>query len=316
MVKFHHFRDFIAVAEARSIRGAARTLDMAQPALSRSLRELEKEAGVPLLVRHATGVQLTLAGERLLVRARNAMQEVRRGMEEMEHWGKDIGGEVYIAMSSPPILALLPAVYRTFRRLYRKVHLHLMEATFPTAEPLLRDGRLDFYIGGLAEAAVHRSFQCELLFKNRRTVFARHGHPLAGARSLKDLQNADWLYGGLRQQAKEDLDELFHRHGLEAPMQMTRVDSHMGMLMLMLNTDAVALVPRQWGEASVVNELVRPLALDEDFDAPDVVMIKRAGIPLTPSAEKLADLFVREANLLYRQGDSRPEPRRRTNSSS
>lgn len=228
------------------------------------------------------------------------MQEVRRGMEEMEHWGKDMGGQVYVAMSSATILALLPAVYRTFRKLYPKAHLHLVETTFPTAEPLLRDGRLDFYIGGLAEDAVHRTFHLEVLFHNRRSVFARHDHPLSKARSLKDLQDADWIYGSLRQQAEEDLNDLFQRRGLEAPRQMTRVDSHMGMLMLMLNTDAIALVPQQWAEASGINKLIRPIPLAEDFDAPDIVMITRAGIPLTPSAEKLADLFVREANALYK----------------
>lgn len=302
MLKLHHFRDFISIAESQSIRGAARSLGLAQPALSRSLRELEKALGQPLLDRHSSGVLLTPAGQRFLIRSRTALGEIQRGMEEMEHWGADLAGRVTVAMSSPPILGMLPAVYRSFRQQYPRVHLHLMEATFPTAEPLLRDGRLDFYIGGLVEDTVHRAFQRELLFHNRRSVFARRGHALSGAKSLKDLQDADWIYGGLRQRAEEDLEELFQRHGLDAPRQMTRVDSQMGMLMLMLNTDVVALVPQQWAEASVVNELIRPIALNDDFPAPDVVMITRAGIPLTPSAEKLADLFLREARLLHPAG--------------
>lgn len=299
MLKLHHFRDFVAITEAQSIRGAARSLGLDQPALSRSLRELEKELGLPLLERHATGVVLTPAGERFLIRCRTALGEVQRGIEEMENWGKDVAGRVFLALSSPPILALLPAVYRTFRRLYPNVHIHLVEATFPQAEPLLRDGRLDFYIGGLVEETVHRAFHRELLFRNRRSVFARRGHPLSGAKTLRDLQQADWIYGGLRQRAEEDLEELFHQHGLDAPTQLTRVDSQMGMLVLMLNTDVVAMVPRQWAEATVLNELIAPIALEEDFPAPDVVMITRSGIPLTPSAEKIANLFIREANALY-----------------
>ncbi|QRX81720.1 LysR family transcriptional regulator [Glaciimonas sp. PAMC28666] len=302
MLKFHHFRDFVAIAEARSIRGAARELGLAQPALSRSLRELENFLGVPLLERHTTGVLLTPAGERFLIRSRSALGEFQRGIDEMQNWGKDIGGRVFIALSSPPILALLPPVYQTFTKLYPKVRLHLMEATFPDAEPLLRDGRLDFYIGGLVGETVHRSFQRNLLFHNRRFVFARRGHPLMQAKTLKDLQNSMWLCGGLRQRPEQDLEELFQSHGLEAPTRITRVDSQMCMLVLMLNTDAIAMVPQQWAEAAVINELIFPIELTNDFPAPDVVLITRSGIPLTPSAEKLSDLFIRKANGLYNSG--------------
>ena len=303
MLKLHHFRDFVAIADAQSIRGGARDLGLAQPALSRSLRELESDLGVALLERHTTGVLLTPAGERFLIRARSTLSEFQKGIDEMQNWGKDIGGDVRVALSAPPLLALLPSVYRAFAKRYPKVHVHLMEATFPTAEPLLRDGRLDFYIGGLVEETVHRAFQSTLLFHNRRSVFARKGHPLKDAKSLKDLQHANWLYGGLSQRPEQDLEDFFLQHGLTAPPHMTRVDSQMCMFILMLNADAVALVPEQWAQAAVINDLICPIALGQDFQSPDVVMITRSGIPLTPSAEKFSDLFVREANALYQQPD-------------
>ena len=55
-MKLHHIRDFIGIAQARSMRAAARELGIAQPALTRSLQELETELGTPLLERHARGV--------------------------------------------------------------------------------------------------------------------------------------------------------------------------------------------------------------------------------------------------------------------
>ena len=299
MLKLHHFRNFVAIADAQSVRGAARTLGLAQPYLSRSLGELEKELGVALLERHAAGVELTAAGARFLVRARTGLREFYRGIEEMEEWGNEVGGQVAIAMSSPPILSMLPQVFTTFRKRYPKVHLQLSEATFPAAEPQLRDGRLDFYIGAVVEESVHRRFERQLLFSNRRMVFTRVNHPLCNANSLADLQDAEWLYGGLQQRAEQDFEQLFERHGLLPPGRLTRVDSQMCTLTLMLNSDAIAMVPRQWAEAAVINQLVRPINLRHDFPAPDVVMVTRAGIPLTPSAEKLAALFIREAEMLY-----------------
>lgn len=67
----------------------------------------------------------------------------------------------------------------------------------------------------------------------------------------------------------------------------------------MLNSHALAIVPKQWAEATVTNQLIRPIALNSDFAAPDVVMVTRSGVPLTPSAEQLANLFIREADALY-----------------
>ena len=164
MLKIHHFRDFVAIAEAQSIRGAARELGLAQPYVSRSLKELETDLGVALLKRHATGVELTTAGERFLIRARIALGEFQKGHEEMQNWDAQSGGRVFIGLSSPPILVLLPQLYKNFRRQCPGVHLQIMETTFPQVEPMLRDGRVDFYVGGLMEQTVHRSFERTLGF--------------------------------------------------------------------------------------------------------------------------------------------------------
>ena len=53
MIKTHLLRDFVAIAEAGSIRGAARVLHLAQPALTRSLRDLEQAQSATLVERHA-----------------------------------------------------------------------------------------------------------------------------------------------------------------------------------------------------------------------------------------------------------------------
>ena len=98
---------------------------------------------------------------------------------------------------------------------------------------------------------------------------------------------------------------------------MTPVDSQLDMLNLIINTDADALLPKQWVEVSVINKMLRLIAPDEDFTAPDVVRITRTDMPLTLSAEKLTGLFVREAAALYksarllvRPGANDPETRR------
>ena len=72
-LKLHHLGDFVAIAHHQSVRAAARSLDLAQPALTRSLRELERELNASLVERHARGVVLTGTGQRFLLRAQSAL---------------------------------------------------------------------------------------------------------------------------------------------------------------------------------------------------------------------------------------------------
>ena len=68
-MKLHQIRDLLAVADKGSLRAAARHLGLAQPSISRSIRELERELGVPLLERRARGTVLTPTGQRFAGRA-------------------------------------------------------------------------------------------------------------------------------------------------------------------------------------------------------------------------------------------------------
>ena len=65
-MKLNQLRNIMAIAERGSLRGAARHLGLAQPALSRSLQELERELGVQLFERRARGMMLTPMGEALV----------------------------------------------------------------------------------------------------------------------------------------------------------------------------------------------------------------------------------------------------------
>ena len=292
-MKLHHLRNLVAVADASSIRGAARAQGLAQPAITRGLRDLEKELGVPLLDRHGKGVSLNAYGQAFVVRARSVLQDVERGRQEIEQLKGKGEGHVSAGLSSAVFLSLLPQVYRSFRKSFPSAQLSLIEGLYPALEPRLKDGSLDFYIGPRPMEELDTSYDVQTLFRNRRVVVGRKGHPLAQVRSLRELIGAEWIMTGVRQPVETEFEEQFSAHGLPAPKSVTQTLTTLPLIALLTSSDALAFLPQQWISSHLFKDSLQDIPVTEALDGPDIVLVKRSTLPLTPLAEKLATLFER-----------------------
>ncbi len=292
-MKIHHLRNLVAVADATSIRGAARAQGLAQPAITRGLRDLEKELGVPLLERHGKGVSLTVYGQSFVVRARSVLQDMERGRQEIEQLKGKGTGKVSAGLSSAVFLSLVPGVYQAFRSAFPDALLSLTEGLFPALEPRLKDGSLDFYIGPRPLGELDTSYDLQLLFRNTRLAVCRQGHPLAQASSLRDLLAADWIMTGLSQPIEIEFEKQFAVHQLLAPKSVTQMLTTLPLVALLAATDALAFLPQQWISSTIFKSTLQSIPVQEALDGPDIVLIKRRTLPLTPLAEKLATLFER-----------------------
>jgi LysR family transcriptional regulator of abg operon len=156
-MKINSLRDFLAVAERGSLRAAARQLGLAQPAMTRSIQELEKELGVVLFERRAKGVVLTPMGEVFERRARAVRTEFRRAKEELDQLQGATHGHIRMCLSSVAHMALLPNALRPFRQKFPDVTLEIIDAVLPRAEMELKAGTMDFYIGPHSRRCVQRA---------------------------------------------------------------------------------------------------------------------------------------------------------------
>jgi LysR family transcriptional regulator, regulator of abg operon len=303
-MKLNQLRDVVAIAERGSLRAAARHLHLAQPALTRSVHELERELGVPLFERRARGMVLTPTGEAFVRRANAILSEVRRARDEVEQLRGGSAGSVIAALSIVPHLAMLPRAFQAFRDRYPGVQLRIIEGVYPTVEAGLKDGSIDFYIGPRPERPPAPELIQEKLFDNTRTILARRGHPLAKARSLRELADAEWATTSVTHKAEEELGELFARHGLPPPRLALQSQSALTLIVCLAYSDLLAMVPVQWTDFALTAQALTPIAVKETLPAPPIVLVRRAGLSLTPAAEHFVDL-VRRRSLQQRHGKSR-----------
>lgn len=304
-MKLSHIRDLTTVAERGSVRAAARYLGIAQPAVSRSIRELEHELGVTLFERSSRGVSLTEMGELFVQRALAAQNELRQAREEIDQRRGMATGVVSVGLSTASLLSLLPRAIQPFQVRFPGALLKITEGLFTALEANLKSGELDFYIGPTAETPPAQEFIVDTLFANTRRVFCRKGHPMAEARSLAELVDATWISTKVTTFDNAELVPLFKRHGLPSPKIGMHAPSALTMAIASANSDMLMMLPEQWLEAPLTKEMLTCIPIDEELPAPSICLIRRARLPLTPAAEYLSDMLCRSAAALVAKREPR-----------
>ncbi|MGH8237284.1 MAG: LysR substrate-binding domain-containing protein [Steroidobacteraceae bacterium] len=310
-MKLSHLRNVIAVADRGSLRRAARHLGLAQPAITRSIQEVERELGVALFERRARGMILTPMGELFRRRANAVQGELRRARDEIDQLLGKATGRVSVCLSTLAHIAFLPGVLQPFRARFPNVVLDISESMFPGVEAALNDGTLDFYVGPLADETLSKDLTVEKLFDNTRVIFGRKGHPLAGARSLRDLIDARWITTSVTAESVAELEPLFALHGLPAPRIELHAHSALTMIIAAANSDLLMMLPRQWHNSRWTSALLDSFTVPEVLPAPPMCIVTRTKLPLTPAAQCLCDLLRRESSQYattmpsaYRSNDS------------
>jgi LysR family transcriptional regulator of abg operon len=294
-LKLNHLRHLIVVAERGSIRSAARHLGSAQPAITRSIHVIERELGTAVFERKAKGMILTPAGEIFLRRAITVQEELRRAREEIDQFAGRIGGLVSIGLSTASHIALLPYALQRFKEKYPGVFLDISEGLLPAMERGLQNGSLDFYVGPLTESPTSKEFTVEKLFDNARLIFGRKDHPLAGARSLRELTGAKWIGTSVTVASDAELGPLFARTGLPPPRIEIQAHFALTMIMAAASSDLLTMLPQQWRHSPLTTALLHTFEIAESLPAAPICIVRRARLPLTPAAEYFCDMMRRAA---------------------
>jgi DNA-binding transcriptional LysR family regulator len=145
-MELRHLRYFVAIAEEGSFTRAAERLWVAQPGLSTQIRRLEKELGVQLFDRHTRGVDLTVAGELLLERARVALAAAEAAAATGANIRDGVSGALRVGLSSGPGWEYTPQLLKRFARERAGVELTVLEGPGGALWRDLRDRRLDVVI--------------------------------------------------------------------------------------------------------------------------------------------------------------------------
>ncbi|WP_161616726.1 LysR substrate-binding domain-containing protein [Yokenella regensburgei] len=177
-IRLRHLHTFVAVAQQGTLGRAAETLNLSQPALSKTLNELEQLTGTRLFERGRLGAQLTLMGEQFLthaVRVLDALNTAGQSLTRKEGQENDI---VRVGALPTAALGILPAVIGQFHKEQKDITLQVATMSNPMLLAGLKTGEIDLGIGRMSDPELMSGLNYELLFLESLKLVVRPNHPL------------------------------------------------------------------------------------------------------------------------------------------
>lgn len=141
-----HWAYFVTIADLGSFTKAALQLGVAQPALTRHIRQLEIEFGVELLFRSNRGVVLTEAGQRFYEDATRILRDMDRVTDEMRSFAGDPSGTIILGVAPSLCPVIVPHLLTRQRRDFPRIQLKIVESIGGQLEDWLTERKIDLAI--------------------------------------------------------------------------------------------------------------------------------------------------------------------------
>ncbi|MEG1209760.1 MAG: LysR substrate-binding domain-containing protein [Leclercia sp.] len=177
-IRLRHLHTFVAVAQQGTLGRAAETLNLSQPALSKTLNELEQLTGTRLFDRGRLGAQLTLVGEQFLTHAVKVLDALNTAGQSLARRHDQPADVVRIGALPTAALGILPAVIGQFHKQQRNITLQVATMNNTMLLAGLKTGELDLGIGRMSDPELMSGLNYELLFLESLKLVVRPRHPL------------------------------------------------------------------------------------------------------------------------------------------
>jgi DNA-binding transcriptional LysR family regulator len=220
-VKLHDLHVLMTVVEAGSMGKAAQRLNTTQPAVSRSVAELEHALGVRLLDRSRQGIEPTEFGQAFLACGVAVFDDLRQGAQSIKFLSDPTGGEITVGGAEAFIAGPLAAVFDRLRGRHPGIAVHAVNLATPADQSdALRERRVDLVFGRVP-SLVEEDIKAELWFQNRLHVRASLQNRWSRTRrrkiDLAELINEPWALPPRDSLVGSLAVEAFRASGVEFP---------------------------------------------------------------------------------------------------
>ncbi|MEM6637376.1 MAG: LysR substrate-binding domain-containing protein [Pseudomonadota bacterium] len=262
-IRLRQLRCFVKVARKKSFVLASEELGLTQPAVSRSIKELELILGDTLFDRSARGAQLTERGTAFLDTAEAALLQINQGLQTF-FTDADQTNQVRIGALPNVCSQVLPSVIASYKADFPLSKVAVFPGTNARLLEGLRRGETDLVIGRLSSSEDMRGLVFEALFDEPIIFVVRAEHEIEPeTASLEDLQRYPLLLPTEGTVIRQEIDRFLAGHGITRPQNLVETTSSDFQRAYLTSSECLAAIPRGVVRADIERGVLKELPLAE-----------------------------------------------------
>lgn len=283
-IKVRHIQGFVEIVRLKSLKRAAEALFVTQPAISKTLKELEDILGTPLLLRGRSGISLTPQGEVFLHFAETSLAALEQGIDGALRLAR--GERPSFTVGALPSVAarLMPQVTEAFMQ-RSDVTLRIIDGPHGYLTDLLKRGQIDVVIGRLGAPEAMKGTSFTQLYNEHLTFVVRPGHPLLKDPDIRRIVDWPVIYPPEAAAIRGLAERVLLAHGVGALTRRLETVSGAFGRRYVPRSDAVWIISAGVVADELAKGQLAELPFDTEISNGPVGLMTRAGEPSTPAEQ-------------------------------
>lgn len=274
-----YYRVFLAVARLRSLTRAAEELFTSQPAITRTIKNLESELGTKLFARSKKGVELTREGQILYEHVESAFNLLEKGEQEIASSTSLTKGSLSIGTTITALDEFLFDFIEKFRSAYPGIRLKLNTQSSDKTISALRQGSVDIAFVTTPFRLFPDIKQTKLKsFENIIICGSEYKELQTGTHTLKELATYPFVYLSTAMQLREYTDAVFAKENTKIEPLIELDGASMIMPMVEKNL-GISIVPKSLVKEGLARSSIFEVKLNKPLPTRDVMMVESTSFP-------------------------------------
>lgn len=292
-LKLHQLRVIVEVSRHESISAAAAALNVSQPAVTKTVRDVEEVLGVPMFERRPRGVVLNDLGQLVLPHIKTIFAELDRLGEDVANFGTGAAGTVSVGATMVALPRLLPECLVTLSDQVPSATIRVVEGTVDQMLTALDHGQIDVVVGRILDTTRRGHLIRRSYFNDTFVPVVGAQHPLAGQPKWPTNRYADyrWVLPPEGSSARQPLERFLSSHQVRLRGSIIETVSFQMVLGLLEKTEMIAVVPRHIADYGVGTGTVAIIGPELEGGHMPVGLTYRGDREMSPLAARFAKSF-------------------------